>query len=84
MRRGKPLRKVTADEIKETCDECGGPMVVKWKGRRAFLGCSNYPECRGIKSLPAEVYIEPPPKEPPQDAGLHVSAVRPADGDPQG
>ncbi len=67
---GKPLRKVTPDEIKETCDDCGGPMAVKWKGRRAFLGCTNYPECRGVKPLPAAVYIEPPPKEPPQDAGL--------------
>ena len=68
---GNPLRKVTPEEIKEVCDDCGKPMAVKWKGRRAFLGCSDYPTCRGVKSLPAGVYLEPPPKEAPQEAGIN-------------
>ena len=68
---GSPLRKVEADQIKEVCDECGSPMVVKFKGRSAFLGCGSYPNCRGTKPLPAGLYVEPPPKPPPEQAGLH-------------
>ena len=68
---GTPLRKVTPEEIKETCDECGSAMAVKFKGRSAFLGCSSYPTCRGTKPMPAGVYVEPPPKQPPEQAGLN-------------
>ena len=35
--------------VAETCDECGGPMVVR-RGRRGFfLGCGSYPKCKGTK-----------------------------------
>ncbi len=67
---GNPLQKVKPDQIKEVCEECGSPMTVKFKGRNAFLGCSAYPECRSTQQLPAGVYVEPPPKEPPQEAGV--------------
>jgi len=60
---GNPLRKVSPDAIRETCDECGAEMVVRWRGRRAFLGCSKYPKCRGTKPLPEGIYVEPPPKQ---------------------
>jgi DNA topoisomerase-1 len=68
---GTPLRKVKPEEIKETCDECSSPMAVKFKGRNAFLGCTNYPSCRGTKQLPAGVYVEAPPKAPAEPAGLN-------------
>jgi len=68
---GNPLRKVTEDQINETCDECGAPMQVRWKGRRAFLGCSNYPRCKNTTPLPEGVYLEPPPKAHPKDAGVN-------------
>jgi DNA topoisomerase I len=68
---GTPLRKVKAEEIHESCEDCGGPMAVKFKGRSAFLGCRNYPTCRGTKPLPAGVYVEPPPKAPLEQAGLN-------------
>ena len=36
-------------EIDETCDDCGGKMIPR-KGRRGyFLGCANYPKCKGTK-----------------------------------
>jgi DNA topoisomerase I len=36
-------------EVDETCDDCGGTMVVR-RGRRGFfLGCSKYPKCKGTK-----------------------------------
>ncbi len=36
-------------EVEETCDDCGGTMTVR-RGRRGFfLGCANYPKCKGTK-----------------------------------
>ncbi len=36
-------------EVEETCDQCGGPMLVR-RGRRGFfLGCASYPKCKGTK-----------------------------------
>jgi DNA topoisomerase I len=36
-------------EVPETCENCGGPMIVR-KGRRGyFLGCAKYPKCKGTK-----------------------------------
>ena len=43
---GTDLKTIVVDE---TCDDCGGPMVVR-RGRRGFfLGCSKYPKCKGTK-----------------------------------
>jgi DNA topoisomerase I len=35
----------------EVCPECGKPMVMKSSRYGKFLACSNYPECKGKKSL---------------------------------
>jgi DNA topoisomerase-1 len=44
-------------EVAETCDQCGGPMLVR-RGRRGFfLGCANYPKCKGTKE-PGEATME--------------------------
>jgi DNA topoisomerase-1 len=38
-------------EIKETCEKCGGAMVLR-KGRFGpFIACSNYPACRNTKKI---------------------------------
>jgi DNA topoisomerase-1 len=37
------------DDIK--CDLCGRPMVVRTSRYGKFLGCTGYPECKGIKRL---------------------------------
>jgi DNA topoisomerase-1 len=35
--------------VEETCEDCGGPMLVR-RGRRGFfLGCAKYPQCKGTK-----------------------------------
>jgi DNA topoisomerase-1 len=35
-----------------TCDECGRPMQIKFsKNGGEFLGCSGYPDCKGIKNF---------------------------------
>ncbi len=35
----------------ETCEKCGGPMIVKWNRFGRFLGCAAYPECKNTRSL---------------------------------
>ena len=36
------------------CDKCSSPMVVKWGRFGRFIACSNYPECKNTRELPAE------------------------------
>jgi len=44
-------------EVDETCENCGGPMIVR-RGRRGFfLGCAKYPKCKGTKE-PSEATLE--------------------------
>ncbi len=38
-------------ETKEVCDKCGSPMVIKEGRFGQFLACSNYPNCKNIKSI---------------------------------
>jgi DNA topoisomerase-1 len=49
-----PARSSQADELKavpveETCEDCGGPMLVRRSRRGFFLGCAKYPECKGTR-----------------------------------
>ncbi len=39
------------EEINETCEQCGRPMVLRWGKYGRFLGCSGYPECKNIRGL---------------------------------
>jgi DNA topoisomerase-1 len=51
---GPDLKSIVLDE---TCDQCGASMVAR-KGRRGyFLGCSNYPKCKGTRE-PSEASLE--------------------------
>jgi len=68
---GNPLKRVKEEEIQQNCEQCGSRMVVRWKGRRAFLACSGYPQCRETQSLPPGIYLEPPPKAEPEPAGFN-------------
>ncbi len=42
--------------IEETCDDCGGPMLVRRSRRGFFLGCAQYPQCKGTKQ-PSEATL---------------------------
>jgi DNA topoisomerase-1 len=33
------------------CEKCGGDMVIKWGRNGQFLACSNFPQCKNIKSF---------------------------------
>lgn len=46
-------------------------MVVKRKGRRAFLACDRYPACRATGSIPADVALERKAAPPPEPAGVN-------------
>lgn len=68
---GEPLKVLKPEEIHETCSECGAPMAVKFKGRRPFLACTRFPDCKNAASLPEGVRVEAPPKAPPEEAGVN-------------
>ncbi|MBU6383458.1 MAG: type I DNA topoisomerase [Verrucomicrobia bacterium] len=36
----------------QPCPNCGSPMTVRHGKYGAFLGCSKYPECKGIVNIP--------------------------------
>ncbi len=51
-------------ETEETCEKCGGKMTLR-KGRYGtFLSCSNYPECRNVRSLSGKSRAKAPTEEP--------------------
>jgi DNA topoisomerase-1 len=58
-------RKEMEVESDEKCEECGSPMIIKWGKYGRFLGCSNYPECRGIRRLTDDATT--PPEDEPTD-----------------
>lgn len=49
------MTKKPPEETGEMCPNCGSPLVIR-KGRYgAFTACSNYPECKYIKTEPKEI-----------------------------
>ncbi len=68
---GNPLKLVREEDVKQSCELCGAPMVVRRRGHRAFLGCSGYPKCTNTTSLPEGVRLESKPKPPPEPTGFN-------------
>ncbi|MCK4343376.1 MAG: type I DNA topoisomerase [Phycisphaerae bacterium] len=69
---GEPLKLVKEEDLKRRCDLCGeGELIVKRKGRKAFLGCNRYPECKNTTPLPDDVRLESKPAPPPEQAGVN-------------
>ncbi len=50
------MEKVEDEKVGELCPECGHDLVYKVskKYRSKFIGCSNYPHCKYIRSLKAK------------------------------
>ncbi len=46
--RNMPSVKVE-EQVDETCEKCGSPMVVKYGRYGKFIACSNFPECRNTR-----------------------------------
>ncbi len=38
----------------QTCSKCGKPMKVRHGKFGAFLGCTGYPECKGLVNIPTK------------------------------
>lgn len=38
----------------ETCPLCQSSMVIRYSKSGAFLSCSQYPECKGLRPMPGE------------------------------
>ncbi len=47
----KTLKEVESNLEKIKCDKCGSDMDIKMGRFGKFLACTNYPECKNIKSL---------------------------------
>lgn len=68
---GKPKTLIPEEQLAQPCDACGeGTMRVKWKGRRAFLGCDKYPQCKNTGPIPEGVEVKRKPAPPPEQAGV--------------
>ena len=50
----KPVEQKDEFAQGETCDKCGGRMKIIRRGRSAFLGCENYPECKNTRPILSE------------------------------
>ena len=46
----KNMEKKAPEETGEMCPNCGSPLVIKQSKYGKFVACSNYPECKYIKS----------------------------------
>jgi|RhiMetdeSRZDD1v2_1073273.scaffolds.fasta_scaffold07339_9 DNA topoisomerase-1 len=53
---------VAEEEVNESCELCGRPMLLRWGKFGKFLGCSGYPECKNIQPLqkPVDLGIKCP------------------------
>ena len=49
------MPKKEAEKTGELCPECGNPLVVRKGKYGSFVACSNYPDCKYIKTEPREV-----------------------------
>ncbi len=47
----RALKKVEDNVEKIICDQCGGEMIIKVGRFGKYLACSNYPDCKNIKSF---------------------------------
>ena len=41
-------------EGSEKCPVCGGDLVIRYSKTGAFLGCVDYPDCKGLMPIPGE------------------------------
>lgn len=52
-----PSDQVPDDLLNEPCEHCGKPMVLRQGKFGSFLGCSNYPSCKNIRKVPANITV---------------------------
>jgi DNA topoisomerase-1 len=59
---GGAIEIAVEEEVNETCELCGRPMLMRFGKFGKFLGCSGYPECKNIQPLqkPVDLGIKCP------------------------
>jgi DNA topoisomerase-1 len=64
----------------QRCPKCAGGMKIRHGKFGAFLGCSNYPDCKGIVNIPKKGEIAIPEQDMPEcpaiDCPGHMVARR--------
>ncbi|MCP4050372.1 MAG: type I DNA topoisomerase [bacterium] len=57
----KEMEKVNTDKPSdEVCEKCSNPMIIKTGRYGEFLACSNFPDCKNIKSIVIELDVKCP------------------------
>ncbi|TES97305.1 type I DNA topoisomerase [Patescibacteria group bacterium] len=56
----KEEEKLQKEYADEKCEKCGAPMVLKRGRFGRFLGCSKYPDCKGIKPISKKTGVKCP------------------------
>jgi DNA topoisomerase I len=54
--KASPTDDLKSVPVEETCEDCGGPMLVRRSRRGFFLGCARYPQCKGTRQ-PSEATL---------------------------
>ena len=54
------VKKKLEEETGETCEKCGGKIVIRWGRYGKFLACSNFPECKNARPLIVETGVKCP------------------------
>lgn len=57
------VKKKLEEETGETCDKCGGKIVIRWGRYGKFLACSNFPECKNARPLIVKTGVKCPLKD---------------------
>ena len=47
----KEAKEKIIEDTNIKCEKCGSKMIIKWGKNGQFLACSNFPECKNIKSF---------------------------------
>ncbi len=59
----------------QPCPQCGNPMKVRHGRFGAFLGCTNYPECKGIINIPKKGEVVVAQEDLPDCPAIGVQGV---------
>jgi DNA topoisomerase-1 len=48
------------EELKETCEKCGKPMIYKQGRFGRFIACSGYPDCKNTRAIKQTIGVKCP------------------------
>jgi len=54
LNQARDRMKVKEEQLGESCDKCGKPLVIKWGRHGRFVACSGFPACKNTRELAAK------------------------------